>query len=340
MQPRGILVRSPGWVGDAVMATPTLRALRETHRDATIVLEAPSRLAPLYAGLDSFDHFLPAPSGMRASLERVHALRRSEIDWAVLLPDSPRAALAAFLARTPRRIGYARDPLRRLLLTESIPPPVEGGRRKPIPMVDRYLSIVAALGCDSRRRELELAVDPSAVERVALRLAENGIAPDSGYFVVSPGASFGSSKSWPAGHFATACDAISRRHELTAILAPGPDEVTEAHRVASAMGERCLQLIRPEIDLADLKALIARSRLVLTNDTGPRHIAVALDRPVIVLMGPTDPRHTASQLERQRVLREPVPCGPCHLARCPTDHRCMTGIAPIRAISAAGELLE
>ena len=105
MQPRNILVRSPSWVGDAVMATPTLRALREAHRDATIALEAPLRLAPLYAGLDSFDHFLPTPCGMRESLERVCSLRNSEFDWAVLLPDSPRAALVAFLARTPRRIG-------------------------------------------------------------------------------------------------------------------------------------------------------------------------------------------------------------------------------------------
>ena len=340
MRPRNILVRSPNWIGDAVMATPTLRALREAHRDATIALEAPPRLAPLYAGLDSFDHFLPTPRGIRASLERVRALRRFEFDWAVLLPDSPRAALVAFLARTPRRIGYARDPLRRLLLTESIPPPGGTGRRKPIPMVDRYLAIVAALGCDARRRGVELTVDPGVAERVSLRLAENGIAPDSDYFVVSPGASFGSSKSWPTRHFATACDAISRRHALTAVIAPGPDEVGESHRIAGAMGERCVQLIRPEIDLADLKALIASSRLVLSNDTGPRHIAVALERPVIVLMGPTDPRHTASQLERQRVLRETVPCGPCHLARCPTDHRCMTGLSPVRAIAAAGELLE
>jgi heptosyltransferase-2 len=268
------------------MATPALRALRETHGEATIVLEAPSRLAPLYAGLDSFDHFLPAPGGLREGIERVRELRRSEFDSAVLLPDSPRAALAAFLARTPRRIGCTRHPLQRLLLTQAISPPREEGRTQPIPMVDRYLSIVAELGCDARRREVELALDPSAAERVSLRLAENGIAAGSGYFVVSPGASFGSSKLWPAGHFATACDAISHHHSPTAVLAPGPDDVVESHRVASAMGERCVQLIRPEIDLADLKALIAGSQLVLSNDTGPRHIAVALDRPVIVLMGP------------------------------------------------------
>jgi heptosyltransferase-2 len=93
------------------------------------------------------------------------------------------------------------------------------------------------------------------------------------------------------------------------------------------------------LDLAELKALIAGASLVLSNDTGPRQIAVAFDRPVVVLMGPTDPRHTASQLERQRVLREVVPCGPCHQARCPIDHRCMTGISPFRAIAAAKDLL-
>jgi len=149
------------------MATPTLRALREAHPDATITPEASPRLAPLYAGLDSFDRFLPAPRGFRASLERVRALRRCELGCAVLLPDSPRAALAAFLARTPRRIGHSRDPLRRMLLTESIPLPANGGRHDSTPMVDRYLSIVAALGCEARRRKVELAVDSGATERVS-----------------------------------------------------------------------------------------------------------------------------------------------------------------------------
>jgi heptosyltransferase-2 len=340
MSPRSILVRSPSWVGDAIMATPTLRALREAHPAATIAVEASPRLSPLYAGLDSFDRFIPTARGFRGSLRQVRTYREAEFDSAVLLPDSPRAALVAFLARTPRRVGYARDPLRRLLLTDSLPPPGRGGKRKPIPMVDRYLAIAGELGCDTRRRNVELAIDPAAAERVELRLADNGIPPGSGYFVVSPGASFGSSKLWPAGHFATACDAISRRHALTTVLAPGPHDVAEAHRVASAMQERCVQLIQPVIDLVGLKALIAKSRLVLSNDTGPRHIAVAFDRPVIVFMGPTDPRHSSTQLERQRVLRETVPCGPCHLSRCPTDHGCMTGLAPVRAISAAGELLE
>ena len=93
------------------------------------------------------------------------------------------------------------------------------------------------------------------------------------------------------------------------------------------------------VKAAELKALVARSRLVLSNDTGPRQIAVALGRPVVVVMGPTDPRHTAYALERQRVLRERVDCSPCHFRTCPIDHRCMTQLHPDRVVAAAEELL-
>jgi heptosyltransferase-2 len=97
--------------------------------------------------------------------------------------------------------------------------------------------------------------------------------------------------------------------------------------------------VDPPPDLEEVKALVARCALLLTNDTGPRHIAVALARPVVVLMGPNDPRHTAQQLERQRVLREEVVCSPCQQKSCPIDQRCMTRLAPERAVAAAEELL-
>ena len=98
-------------------------------------------------------------------------------------------------------------------------------------------------------------------------------------------------------------------------------------------------LADPVTDRAELVARVDGAELVLTNDTGPRHIAVARRTPVIVVMGPTDPRHTAHLLERQRVLREDVECSPCHLKVCPIDHRCMTRLAPERAIAAARALL-
>jgi heptosyltransferase-2 len=340
MEPRAILVRSPNWVGDAVMATPALRALRAAHPNAWIALAGKPELAGLLVGISSFDEFLPERGrGPRAALATARRLRRLAFDWAVLLPDSPRAALPAFLARIPRRVGYARDPLRRLLLTESMRPPSEAGRRVPIPMVERYLRITRGLGCADRGTHLDLAVDDAVADRMNKELEQRGVGAQAPLVLVTPGASFGSSKLWPPEHFARACDELARRRGLRAVLAPAPGEVEIAARIVERMETPAIALVDPPVHLAELKALVARAALVLTNDTGPRQIAVALGRPVVVLMGPTDPRHSAANLERQRVLREPVACSPCHHKTCPIDHRCMTRLSPERAVGAAEELL-
>jgi heptosyltransferase-2 len=332
-----ILVRAPNWVGDVVMATPALRALRRAQPGAEITLEGRPFLAGLVRGLPSVDVFLPDAGP--GTLARARALRERGFDWAVLLPDSTRAALGPFLARIPLRAGYAREPLRRALLTLALPPPTEGGRRVPISMIERYLRITRALGCPDAGLAPELVVDAEARERALKRLAEGGLAPGERTLLVTPGASFGSSKLWPPESFAAAADAIARAHGLRVVLAPGPGEEAMARRIAGAMAERAIVLADPPTSLAELVALIAGAALQLGNDTGPRHIAVACGVPAVVVMGPTDPRHTAHLPERQRVLREELPCSPCHLKVCPIDHRCMTRLRPERAVAAAAELL-
>jgi heptosyltransferase-2 len=340
MKPRRILVRAPNWVGDAVMATPALRALREAHPGAHITVEGRPALAGLLRGLPTIDEFLPDEArDANASFARARALRSRRFDWGVLLSDSPRAALAPFVARVPRRIGYARDPLRRALLTDSLTPPRRGRRRVPIPMVERYLKITRHMGCPDRGTHVELVVDPATAGQVEEKLAQRGVSPADRVLLVAPGASFGASKLWPPEHFAGACDGIARRLKLLPVLAPAPSEISIARAIEESICERVVSLVDPPLELEELKALVQRSELVLSNDTGPRQIAIALGRPVVVAMGPTDPRHTAHQLERQRVLREQVPCGPCHYKTCPIDHRCMTRLQPAQAIAAAEELL-
>jgi lipopolysaccharide heptosyltransferase II len=338
--PRRILVRCPNPVGDAVMATPAFRALRRAHPRAEIALLGPARNASLLRGLPFFDEYLPIPDkGLRTALARVRALRARHFDWAVLLPDSPRSALDALLAGIPRRVGYARDLARRALLSEALDPPREGGRRVPISMIERYLRITRHLGCADAGERLELVVGPEESQRAALRLAARGVEPGRAIALVTPGAGFGASKLWPAEHFARAGDLLLRRFGLLPVVVPAPDptEVAIAREIAERAEEPCVAL-EPG-SLGDLVALVARSRLVLTNDTGPRHVAVALDRPVVVVMGPTDPRHTHHLMEHQRVLREDLPCSPCGLKVCPIDHRCMTRLAPERVVEAAAELL-
>jgi heptosyltransferase-2 len=339
--PARILVRAPSWVGDAVMATPALRALRAAYPRARICVEGRPVLAGLLRGLPHFDEFLPDPGrGLAGALARARALRARRFDWALLLPDSPRAALGPCLARVPRRVGYARDPLRRALLTEALPPPRDAaGDRLPIPMVERYLRLTRHLGCADRGLFEELVVDPQVAASLDADLERRGVSRDEPVLAVTPGAGFGPSKLWPPAHFARACDLLARRFGLRPVLAPAPNEVGIARAVAELATERVVCRLDPTVSLEELKALVARARLVLSNDTGPRHVAVALGRPVVVLMGPTDPRHTAVNLERQRVLREEVECSPCQLKVCPIDHRCMTRLAPERVLRAAEELL-
>jgi heptosyltransferase-2 len=340
--PRRILVRCPNPVGDAVMATPALRAVRRAHPRAEIVLMGLPANEVLLRGVESFDRYLRIEDkSLRATLARVRGLRAQRFDWALVLPDSPRAALDAFLAGIPRRAGYARDVLRRVLVTDALEAPHENGRRMPFSMIERYLRITRLLGCPDAGETLDLVVDAASERRVADRLDALGVAKDERVLLVTPGASYGGSKLWPPAHFARACDEIRRRFGLHPVLVPAPnaDEIAIVREVAAAMRERCTPLVDRPGTLEDLKALIARATLLLTNDTGPRHIAVALDRPVITLIGPTDPRHTGHLLERQRVLQESFDCVPCGKKVCPIDHRCMVRLSPERVVDAAADLL-
>jgi heptosyltransferase-2 len=170
-RPGRIWVRAPNWVGDVLMSTPALRALRRAQPQAEIVLSGRPWVGELLAGIGSFDRFVDEPRRhFRATLAHAVALRREGFDWAVLFPDSVRVALAPFLARIPLRIGYARNALRRALLTRVLAPPrTPEGARRPVSMIERYLDVVRPLGCTDAGHELDLLVSPSAAEQVAAR---------------------------------------------------------------------------------------------------------------------------------------------------------------------------
>src|SRR5688572_15394093 len=191
------------------MATPALRALRRGLPGTEIALLGLPHHESLLRGNASFDVFVPLRGRTwRDVWARARELRHREYDAAVVLPDSARAAIEPFAARIPIRIGYARDVLRRALLSHPIDPPRERGRRIAISMIERYLRVARALGVRDAGDALELHVSDVAAERADALLARAGVARGEPVLLVTPGAAFGASKLWPAEHFARAC------HEL------------------------------------------------------------------------------------------------------------------------------
>jgi heptosyltransferase-2 len=340
--PKNIHVRLPNWVGDLVMCTPALRALRHGFPDAKITVEGRSYMRGLMEPLETVDDFLDTPSperGVRPMLKRVRSLRSGGFDLSLVLPDSHSSALGPFLARIPRRLGYSFDPGRRLLLTERLAPHQENGKRVPISMIERYLQLTRHLGCQDQGDEMTLVVTDESRGAVATRLAEHGIDKDQPILLCITGASYGSSKMWPAEHFAEAADVLGKRHGLRTVLAPGPGEESTGSQVGEHMSEPCTVLMDPVLTLAEMAALVERARVVISNDTGPRSMAVALGIPCVVPFGPTDQRYTNHHLENQTLLSEDVDCAPCGLKTCPTDHRCMRDLLPERIIEATSAYL-
>jgi heptosyltransferase II len=341
------MVHCPNWVGDLVMATPALRTVRENNPDAHIALLVRPQIRQVIEGLPYYDEIIEYDSTTRdRSLMRKLAasrrLRTRRFSRAFILPNSFGSAALAFLAAIPQRVGY-RTNGRGFMLTASIPGPQQNGKAVPIPMVDRYLELCTRLNYVVSSRRIELALSEGTREHADRLYRERGISRTKPLVSFIPGASFGSSKCWPAERFAEVGDALVERYGVQVLVLPGPGEEEIASRIESAMRQRSFNFVHRIVPLELLKALISDSALVVTNDTGPRHFAAAFGVPAIVIMGPTDPRYT--DYDRQgmgalRVFREAVECGPCHLKVCPTDHRCMRNITAGPVIAACEEFLQ
>ncbi len=341
MSAREILVRGPNWTGDLIMATPGFRALRAGLRDARITLQLRAPLKPLLDGAPWFDAVHPIVSqerGLAGLLREGRALRRlARFEIGLCLPDSFEAALSMRAAGVRRIVGYAGGG-RGALLHQAVPRPRASGAhsraaggRLLLARELHVLGLVEALGCARLGTGLELFVTASEEREAGDALRARGIAPGARLALLAPGASFGASKLWPVRCFAAVGDALAEQGAEVAVLgAPAEHGLTAA--VVAAMR-------RPAADLAGafglgaLKALVRRAHVLVANDAGARHLAVAFGVPCIVVMGPTALEKTSLNLERVSVLTADVACRPCYLRDCPIDHRCMTRIpsAPVAA---------
>ena len=341
-QPQRIVAFVPNWVGDAVMFTPTLRAIRQRFAEARLALLARRGPAATLTPNPWTDEIIVDEGDGRAA---VAELRGGDFDLAVLGPNSFRSALMARRGGIARRVGYRRS-WRGALLTDALSPPRRLWRFAVTPALDYYLKLAEYLGCEEADRRMELAVAEEDVAAAEALLTAAGVEQGRALVVMNPGAGFGPSKLYPADRFAAVADSLveSRGAQIVINAAPTADERRAAEGVEGAMRQPVLlNLAGRENTLGLVKAILARADLTITNDTGARHIAAALDVPVVTVFASTDPGWTEIHYDKERIVRVDVPCGPCQRKRCwkwgRKHHRCMLEIPPETVVAAAEELL-
>jgi heptosyltransferase-2 len=324
-----LLVRTPNWVGDAVLSLGALRDLRRHNfPGARLTVLAKPWVAPIYEAVAEVDAVI-ASVGVRADAKAL----RGGFDAAVLLPNSFAAAATVFLARIPERWGYATDGRGALLTRRARLSAALRGAGE----VYYYRAMLAGVGLEvSASPDCSLQC-PEAWSRQGAALL--GTEAEGGWIGLNPGAFFGSAKRWIPARYAAAGDRLARESGGRVAIIGGAAERPLAEAIASAM-QTPARVLTGSTTLADLVGVLAQLRLLVTNDSGPMHLAAALGVPVAAVFGPTDWRETAPRGESARVVREPVECAPCKLRECPIDHRCMRGVTVARVADEALALMQ
>lgn len=371
---RRIVVRGVNWLGDAVMTTPALVRLRAAFPDAHISLLTPEKLGDLWLHhpvVDAVAQIRPEESVWRVARQ----LRRESFELGIVFPNSPRTALELWLAGVPRRIGHA-APWRRWLLTHSVPTRpghvamrkrssrevralLQSGRASvasaPQPLahhVHHYLNLVATVGADPTPLPPQLTVTDRELEAVAQRFGlERTGDVASPWLGLNAGAEYGPAKRWPRESFVAAARALQLQTGCRWLILGGRQDVDLATAIARdlapAPADRFVEPtnaspsavvnLAGRTTLRELCAVLKLCRVVLTNDTGPMHVAAAVGTPVVVPFGSTSPDLTGPGLPndpRHHLLTSDVPCRPCFLRECPVDLRCLKSITIERVVAA------
>ena len=334
----------PNWVGDVVMATPAVRAVRDAYPAADLVAVCKPYVADVLAGspwfrdVVLFDRSGPRDRRFWAVARR---LRRNRYDAALLFPNSFRSALLARLAGCRRVVGFARYGRGFLQNTKLRHTTDARGRFVPSPVIDDYNRLAVALGTPDPGYRMELFTTPADEAAADAVWTRFGLDRYPRVVGLNPGAAFGAAKHWPADHFAALARMLTQRLGCGVVVLCGPGERDLARAIADQSRSPHVHPFSDiPLSLGLTKAVVRRLGLLVTTDSGPRHFAAAFGRPVVTLFGPTHIGWTETYYERAEHLQRPVPCGPCQRRVCPEGHhRCMTELTPGEVFAAADRLL-
>ena len=312
------------WVGDNVLALPTYRALHHRFRqEGGISVAAPEHIATLLAATGIFRQVIAWNGDTR---DRIRLLREGRFRRAVILPNSFRAAMIAFAAGIGERWGYSTD-ARSMLLTHRVSREADRGHQ-----LDDYTPLLAAMNAPRVVDEIPTMIIPEGVrEKVRRLLRIAGVQLDRPLFGLHPGGLYGRAKHWGDLRYGELANRLrAAGYSVVLLTSPGEREQAEAIAANSDMA-----VIGGSGDVLQVAAAISHCSVVVTNDSGPLHLATALAVPSVSIFGPTDPARTVIP-GATRVLRKPFACQPCYKRDCPLmHHRCMTEITVEEVFNAA-----
>lgn len=338
-----IVVRGTNWVGDAVMTVPALRELRRLFPQAHVTLATRSWAQELFAEADFIDDLLVCDQrGLRSLPAQVREWKNRNFDLAVLFQNAFQAALIPALARIPFRIGYATE-RRGFLMTHPLDLPEWRSSKHE---VFYYLNIVATLerllrgnGRTLEDYEADARLKISGARRASAVnfLKSHGVKGEGKLIALCPGSINSRAKRWPAESFAALADLLIDT-KAQVLLIGAPEEADVSLEVARQMRNDPI-VLTGKTSLSQVVEVLDSVDLLVTNDTGPAHIAAALGRPTLVIFGPTNPLTTRPFSSSSEIVRHAPECAPCMLRDCPIDHRCLTAISPEEVFAQAQVML-
>ena len=335
-----ILIRAANWVGDAIMTTPVIRGVRKNYPDAHITVLAKPWVIPVYENNPHVDEIMVYDNTGRhkmgmGTLRLAGDIRKLKFDLAILMQNAFEAALLAFLAGIPERVGYNTDG-RSLLLNRCVrlDPALKRGH-----LIDYYIGLLKGSTLKVDGRQLELAIEEKDRGVAQSLLGENGLGGKRPVMGINPGATGGTAKRWFPDRYAQICRQLSQEYQTKILLFGGPADGALGQEIM-AMAPGCCINIAGKTSLAQAFALIENCDLFVTNDSGLMHAAAALNVNQVALIGSTDFVATAPSNKNSIMVREPTSCAPCLKDECPVDHRCMTRITVDRVMDVCRSVLD
>ncbi len=329
MKHHNILIRVPNWLGDSMMSTPAVSAVKKMFPKAKITILAKTVFKDFWESFSGVDHVLILENGLGGFFRNISHLKAGAFDTAVILPTSFSSAFLPFVAEIPERIGWGGEG-RDLFLTQVVPHPHPRQKH----LVLEYLDLVRQ-GLEGslegmKQAQLECAITPDAERGLRTVWADMGVPERTDYIALAPGATYGAAKRWPLPYWQELISRLLKERSESFLILGGLEEEAYLKPLLKGRPEpeaRRLHLLAGRTTPSILAAMLSRCHLLVTNDTGPMHVAAAVGTPTVALFGSTSPTWTRPFGVGHEVIYKHLECSPCFQKTCPIGYKCLHAIA-------------